>query len=232
VLVVALLVAATVVASVVGTLSLAQGSGPAPPHGAPAAPPELATPPAGPEADPTDAATDAAPTAAPTAEPPAPPTDARSVFQNEELRTLAAPFLAGSEVSCAGRAPAVGASETVSCDLGAGRTALFSRFTSPDVMRDQRRDVVAGRDAEPGTVLSVRWRYGARGEAIRDGIPPGQNARGEGVRVRFVDGQGVPRLYFDQDSCGCAGDIALTRPTGNDRADLEALREYWADPAG
>jgi hypothetical protein len=154
------------------------------------------------------------------------------VFQDEELRTLAAPFLAGSEVSCAARAPAAGASETVSCDLGDGRTALFSRFTSPDVMRDQRRGFVTGRDAEPGTVLSVRWRYGARGEATRAGIPPGQNARGEGVRVRFVDGEGLPRLYFDQDSCGCAGDIALTRPTGNDRADLEALRDYWADPAG
>jgi hypothetical protein len=232
VLVVALLVAGTVVASVVGTLSLARGAGPAPPLGSAAAPPELATPPAGPAADPTDSATDAAPTPAPTAEPPAPPSDPRSVFQDEELRTLAAPFLAGSEVSCAARAPAAGASETVSCDLGDGRTALFSRFTSPDVMRDQRRGFVTGRDAEPGTVLSVRWRYGARGEATRAGIPPGQNARGEGVRVRFVDGEGLPRLYFDQDSCGCAGDIALTRPTGNDRADLEALREYWADPAG
>src|SRR5688572_2245001 len=41
VLVVALLVAGTVVASVVGTLSLARGSGPAPPLGSAAAPPEL-----------------------------------------------------------------------------------------------------------------------------------------------------------------------------------------------
>jgi hypothetical protein len=49
--------------------------------------------------------------------------------------------------------------------------------------------------------------------------------------VRFVDREGVPRLYFDQDSSGCTGELALSRPTGNDLADLDALRSFWANPA-
>jgi hypothetical protein len=78
----------------------------------------------------------------------------------------------------------------------------------------------------------VRWRYVPGRPETRDGIPPGQTDRGEGVRVRYVDREGVPRLYFDQDSSGCTGVIALTRPTGNSRTDLEALRTYWNDPTG
>jgi hypothetical protein len=49
--------------------------------------------------------------------------------------------------------------------------------------------------------------------------------------VRFVGRDGVPRLYFDQDSSGCTGELTPARPTGNDRADLEELRTFWADPA-
>jgi hypothetical protein len=227
VLLVALLVAGTIVASVVGTLALSRGSGPAGPPPAPAAaPPEMPTPPTAT----ATASTEAAPTAAPTAAPPAPPADPRGVFQNPALRTLAEPFLAGPAVTCARREPPAGVTESVGCDLGAGRVAVFNRMASPDVMRDQRRGIVAGRQAQPGTVLSVRWRYVAGGPETRAGIPPGQQDRGEGVRVRYVDSAGLPRLYFDQDSSGCTGDIALTRPTGNERADLEALRTYWADP--
>lgn len=219
----ALLVAGTIVASVVGVVSLLGGSGTSGPT---AAPPEIATPPASPPPAPTEAA----PTAAPTAAAPAPPADPRGVFQDETLRAFAEPFLAGPAVSCEQRGPAPDTTESVACDLGGGRTAVFARMTTPDAMRDQRRLVVAGRQAQPGTVVSVRWRYVAGRTDTRAGIPAGQTDRGEGVRVRFVDREGVPRLYFDQDSTGCTGDFALTRPTGNDSADLETLRTYWADP--
>jgi hypothetical protein len=100
-----------------------------------------------------------------------------------------------------------------------------------EVMRDQRRGVVAGEGAQPGTVVSVRWRYAAGRADTHAGIPPGGTDRGEGVRVRFVDRDGVPRLYFDQDSSGCIGELTLARPTGNDRTDLEELRTFWADPS-
>jgi hypothetical protein len=229
VLLVALLVAGTIVSSVAGTLALSEGSGtPAPPLTPVAAPPEIATPP---DTAPATASTEAAPAAVPTTAPPTPPADARSVFQDPALRTLAEPFLAGSAVSCVPRNQDADVAERVSCDLGGGRTAVFSRFINPDVMRDQRRGIVAGQDARPGTVLSVRWRYVAGRPETRAGIPPGQNDRGEGVRVRFVDREGVPRLYFDQDSSGCTGDFSLARRTGNTRADLETLRRFWADPA-
>jgi hypothetical protein len=154
------------------------------------------------------------------------------VFQDPTLRTLAEPFLAGPSVSCTQRDPGADVTESVACDLGGGRTAVFNRMVSPDVMRHQRSGIVAGRGAQPGTVLSVRWRYVAGRPETRAAIPAGQKVRGEGVRVRFVDRAGVPRLYFDQDSSGCTGDLALTRPTGNDRADLESLRTFWSDPAG
>lgn len=223
VLLAALVVAGTIVASVAGTLSLTAGpaTGGSPP-GPLAAPPELATPPAAPPTDPTQAA----PTAAPTAARPAPP----AVFRDPALRTLAEPFLTGPATSCEQRDPGADAAESVACDLGDGRTAVFSRMVTPDAMRDQRAGILAGRDARADTVVSVRWRYVGDQPETRAGIPPPENDRGEGVRVRYVDREGVPRLYFDQDSSGCTGDIALTRPTGNNRADLDALRRYWSDP--
>jgi hypothetical protein len=152
------------------------------------------------------------------------------VFQNPELRTLAEPFLAGPAVSCEPRVPAPDEAETVVCDLGGGRTAVFSHMSTPEAMRDRRQDIVTGRQARTGTVVSVRWRYVGDRTDTRAGIPAGQRDRGEGVRVRYVDRDGVPRLYFDQDSTGCTGDLALTRPSGNERDDLEELRTFWADP--
>jgi hypothetical protein len=216
VLLVALLVAGTIVATVAGTLSLTRRSAATgPPTPAPATPTELAAPPAVPT----------------TAAPPAAPTDPRSAFRDPALRALAESFLAGPAVSCAQRPPATDEAESVACDLGEGRTAVFTRMVTPDVMREQRRGVVEGQEAEPGTVVSVRWRYVAGRPGTRAGVPDGQNDPGEGVRVRFVDREGVPRLYFDQDSSGCTGELALTRPTGNDLADLDALRSFWANPA-
>jgi hypothetical protein len=216
VLLVALLVAGTIVATVAGTLSLTRRStATGPPTPAPATPTELAAPPAVPT----------------TAAPPAAPTDPRSAFRDPALRALAESFLAGPAVSCAQRPPATDEAESVACDLGEGRTAVFTRMVTPDVMREQRRGVVEGQEAEPGTVVSVRWRYVAGRPGTRAGVPDGQNDPGEGVRVRFVDREGVPRLYFDQDSSGCTGELALTRPTGNDLADLDALRSFWANPA-
>jgi hypothetical protein len=211
-LLVALLVAGTIVATVAGTLSLTRRSeATGPPTPAPAAPTELAAPPA--------------PTSPPT------PADARGAFRDPALRALAESFLAGPAVSCEQRPPATDEAESVACDLGEGRAAVFTRMVTPDVMREQRRGVVEGQNAEPGTVLSVRWRYVAGRPGTRAGVPDGENDRGEGVRVRFVDREGVPRLYFDQDSSGCTGELTLTRPTGNDLADLDALRSYWANPA-
>lgn len=224
VLLAALLVAGTIVASVVGTLSLTAGSATGgTPLGPVVAPPGLATPPAAPPTDPTGAE----PTAAPTAERPAPP----AVFKDPDLRTLAEPFLTGPTTSCEQRDPAAGVAESVACDLGDGRTAVFSRMVTPDAMRDQRQAILAGQDARAGTVVSVRWRYVGDQPETRAGIPPPEKDRGEGVRVRFVDREGVPRLYFDQDSSGCTGDIALTRPSGNNSTDLDSLRKYWSDPA-
>jgi hypothetical protein len=211
-LLVALLVAGTIVATVAGTLSLTRRSeATGPPTPAPAAPTELAAPPA--------------PTSPPT------PADARGAFRDPALRALAESFLAGPAVSCEQRPPATDEAESVACDLGEGRAAVFTRMVTPDVMREQRRGVVEGQNAEPGTVVSVRWRYVAGRPGTRAGVPDGENDRGEGVRVRFVDREGVPRLYFDQDSSGCTGELTLTRPTGNDLADLDALRSYWANPA-
>lgn len=224
----ALLVTGTIIASVVGTLSLLRGPGtPGQPPAAAAAPPEIATPPVVPTTGPTETS----PTPAPTAAAPAPPADPRGVFQDQALRTLAEPFLTGP-ASCERREPGPGITESVACDLGGDRTAVFTRVATPEAMRQARRAIVAGRNARAGTVVSVRWRYVPGRPETRDGIPPGQTDRGEGVRVRYVDREGVPRLYFDQDSSGCTGVIALTRPTGNSRTDLEALRTYWNDPTG
>jgi hypothetical protein len=212
VLLVALLVAGTIVATVAGTLSLTRRSAATdPPTPAPAAPTELAAPPA--------------PTSPPT------PADPPGAFRDPALRALAESFLAGPAVSCAQRPPATDEAESVACDLGEGRAAVFTRMVTPDVMREQRRGVVAGQNAEPGTVVSARWRYVAGRPGTRAAVPDGQNDRGEGVRVRFVDREGVPRLYFDQDSSGCTGELTLTRPTGNDLADLDALRSFWSNPA-
>lgn len=223
----ALLVAGTIIASVVGTFSLMRDPGPAGSPSAPAAaPPDIATPPPTPATAPPEAA----PTPAPTAAAPAPPADPRVVFQDSALRTLAEPFLARPAVSCEPRSPAPDETESVACDLGGGRTAVFSRMTTPDAMRDRRQDIVTGRRAQTGTVVSVRWRYVAGGTDTRAGIPAGQTDRGEGVRARYVDREGVPRLYFDQDSTRCTGDLTMT-PTGNDRADLDELRDFWADPS-
>jgi hypothetical protein len=154
------------------------------------------------------------------------------VFQDPALRALAEPFLAGPAASCEPRAPAPDETETVACDLGGGHTGVFSRMATPDAMRDRRQDIVLGRQAQPGTVVvSVRWRYVAGGTDTRAGIPAGQTDRSEGVRARYVDPEGVPRLYFDQDATACTGDLTLAPPTGNDRADLEELRDFWADPS-
>jgi hypothetical protein len=222
----ALLVAGTILASVVGALSLLGALGAGGPAPA-AAPPSLALPPPPPSETPPNAP----PTPAPTAEAPPPPADPRGVFQDPALRALAEPFLAGPAVSCEQRAPDADVTERVACDLGGDRTAVFSRIRTVEVMRDQRRGIVAGEGAQPGTVVSVRWRYAAGGADTHAGIPAGRTDRGEGVRVRFVGRDGVPRLYFDQDSSGCTGELTLARPTGNDRADLEELRTFWADPA-
>lgn len=221
----ALLVAGTVVASVAGAYALQRGQGPA------GSPPAIATPPAAPPSH----SEQAAPVPAPTAQAPAPPSDPRAVFADPALRALAEPFLAGPGVSCQSRTPEDGETERVACELGAGRTAVFTR-TSPEEMRQRRQDLVAGRQARPGTVVSLRWRYDGSGTATRTGIPAGHEVRGEGVRVRYVDLEGRPRFRFDQDATGCAGDLALTRPTGDARADqeadLEELRLFWADPGG
>lgn len=201
----ALLVALTIGATVAGSLSLARS-----------APTDVAEPPTG---------------APPTAKPPVAPTDPRSVFRDPSLRALAESFLARPGVSCEQREPGVNVTESVACDFGRGRIGLFNRMLNADVIRDLRRGFVAGRLAEPGSVRSLRWRYVEGRPGTRTGIPEGQDDPGEGVRVRFVDPEGVPRLYFDQDSSGCTGYLALAEPTGDDNADLEALRSFWADPA-
>jgi hypothetical protein len=205
----ALLVTVTVVVAVLGTISLSGRSGTTGSPPAAPAPTEVAAPPTATQA----------------------PTDPRSVFRDPALRALAESFLAGPGVSCAQREPGTDAVESVACDLGQGRTGLFTRMRSAEAMREVRQDLLTGRTAEPGTVLSVRWRYADGRSGTRAGIPPSQGDRGEGVRARFVDLEGAPRLYFDQDSSGCSGELALTEPTGDDDADLEALRAFWESPA-
>lgn len=210
----AILVTITIAATVAGSLSLS-----GPPPSASVVPTEAAAPTTGPTTDATTAPVTA------TADP-------RGVFRDPALRALAEPFLAGPGVRCEQGEPAADVAERVTCDLGGGRTGVFARMLTPDVMREQRRGIVAGQRAGPGTVLSVRWRYAEGRPGTHTGIPAGLDDRGEGVRVRFIDREGVPRLYFDQDSSGCTGDIALTEPTGDDGADLEALRIFWEDPPG
>jgi hypothetical protein len=204
----ALLVGLTIGATVAGSLSLSERSSP------------IGSPPS-PTAAPTDES--APPTAA--------PADPRSVFRDPALRALAESFLARPGVSCEQREPGVNVTESVACDLGRGRIGLFNRMLTADVMRDLRRGFVEGRLAEQGSVRSLRWRYVDGRPGTRTGVPAGQDDPVEGVRVRFVDPEGVPRLYFDQDSSGCTGYLALAEPTGNDDADLETLRSFWADPA-
>ena len=217
-LLVALLVAGTIVATVAGTFALTRRSDATGPP----------TPPACSALLESRGTRDCGATTAP----PAAPTDPRSAFRDPALRALAESFLAGPAVSCAQRAPAADEAESVACDLGGGRTAVFTRMVTPDVAAraaPRRRRRPGGRTRHGACRCAGATSRAGRGPG--PGSRPGEDDRGEGVRVRFVDREGVPRLYFDQDSSGCTGDLALTRPTGNDRADLEALRIVLGEPA-
>jgi hypothetical protein len=200
----ALLVTATLVITVAAALSLS---------GRPASAPSPTAP----------DATAAAPTPA--------PADPRTVFRDPALRALAEPFLVDPAARCEQTEPIINVAESVMCELGRGRLGLFTKVLTADAMRGLRDGFLAGQLAEPGTVRSLRWRYVEGRPGARTGIPPDENDPGEGVRVRYVDNEGVPRLYFDQDSSACIGYLALAEPTGDDEADLEALRSYWANPA-
>jgi hypothetical protein len=175
------------------------------------------------------------PTEQPTGQPteqPTVPADPRAAFRDPGLLALAEPFLAAEPGAlCRPGEPQVNLQESVSCAFPSGHAALFSKLLSIDIMRDLRASFLEGPYAESDSIRSLRWKYVAGRPGVRTGIAPERADAGEGIRVRYVDEEGVPRLYFDQDSCACAGFIALVEPTGDDRADLDALRAYWADPA-
>jgi hypothetical protein len=159
-------------------------------------------------------------------------TDLDAEFRDPQLRAFAEPYLQGPIVACrAGTEPQVNVAESVTCDLGNGRIGMFSKMLGVEVMRDLRAGFLAGRQAAPGTVRSLPWRYVADRPGVRTGIPVTRNDPAEGIRVRYIEVTGAPRLYFDQESCACTGFFGLSQPSGNNRVDLDALRAYWADPA-
>jgi hypothetical protein len=73
----------------------------------------------------------------------------------------------------------------------------------------------------------LRWKFAAGRPGVKTGIPAGDPAQGEGVRVRYIDDSGYPRLYFDQESTASSGFIGTGVPT----RDLDDVRAFWADPA-
>ncbi|WP_214408085.1 hypothetical protein [Pseudonocardia lacus] len=155
------------------------------------------------------------------------PADPRDAFVDPGLLALAEPYLSGPGAVCVGEEPAVNQQESVTCDLGNGYAALFSRMLTVDLLHDLRGSFVEGPYAVPGTVRSLRWKYRADPPGTKTGIPADSPERGEGVRVRYIDANGmVPRLYFDQDSTASSGFIVAVDPD----ADLDDLRSFWAAP--
>jgi hypothetical protein len=168
------------------------------------------------------------PTAAPTTEPPA---DPLAVFQDPGMRALAEPFLRAPGSVCEPGSTGVNVQESVGCyNLAGGHAVLFTKFLNRDLMRDIRRGNLQGLLHQPGTTVSLRWKFVDPVAGTRIGIPPGSSEPGEGVRVRFIAEKGDPYLYFDQDSTAVVAMMTLSDRTGNPTVDLDELRSYWADP--
>jgi hypothetical protein len=153
--------------------------------------------------------------------------DPASVIQDPALRALAAPFLTGPDAYCEAGTPGINQRESVTCLLDDRRIGMFTAMLNADVMDDLRQTFLSGAVAEEGSVVSLRWRYTDSG---RIGIPAANPDRGEGTRVRYVDDQGDPRLYFDQEATAVNGFLALVEPSGDPTADLDELRAFWMDP--
>lgn len=153
--------------------------------------------------------------------------DPASVIQDPALRALAAPFLTGPAAYCERGVPGVNQRESVTCLLDDRRIGMFTAMLDADVMGDLRQTFLSGAVAEEGSVRSLRWRYSDTG---RIGIPAASPDEGEGTRVRYVDEQGDPRLYFDQEATAVNGFLALIEPSGDPTADLDELRAFWMDP--
>ncbi|WP_214408086.1 hypothetical protein [Pseudonocardia lacus] len=160
------------------------------------------------------------------------PENPRDAFADPDLLALAGPYIGGPGAVCVGGEPMINQRETVTCDLGNGYIALFSRLLTVELLHDLRGTFLQGPYAVPGSVRSLRWKYRADPPGAKTGIPADNPERGEGVRVRFLeqadDGSTIPRLYFDQDSTASNGVIASVDPD----ADLDDLRSYWAAPTG
>ncbi|MCO1655265.1 hypothetical protein [Pseudonocardia humida] len=157
------------------------------------------------------------------------PADPRDAFVDPGLLALAEPYIGGPGAVCLGEEPVVNQQESVSCDLGNGYAALFSRMLTVDLLHDLRRSFLEGPYAVPGSVRSLRWKYRAEPPGAKTGIPADSAERGEGVRVRYIDADGsIPRLYFDQDSTASSGFIVAVDPA----RDLDDLRSFWAAPPG
>lgn len=147
-------------------------------------------------------------------------------FSDVALRTLAEPYLLGPDPVCAPSALAAGERERVVCDLGNGWVGLFVRMVDVDALRALRDGFVQGNGAQPGSTSTARWDFVPGPPGAKDGLEISDPAQGQGVRVRFVDERGTPRLYFDQDATLALSFLASVDPA----RDGDALRDYWATP--
>jgi hypothetical protein len=154
------------------------------------------------------------------------PSDPRLAFSDLGLRTLAEPYLLGADPVCAPSALAADEQERVVCDLGNGWVGLFVRVTDADALYALRDGFERGTGALPGTTTATNWDFVAGG--VKDGLEISDPNPGQGVRVRYTDERGTPRLYFDQEATLALSFLANVDPA----RDGEALLAYWADPLG
>lgn len=152
--------------------------------------------------------------------------DPRLAFRDPGLLALAEPYLRTPGVSCVAESTVTNLQELVSCYLGGRWIGGFGKYLSVDRFRFIRAAQLEGALARPGTVRSLRWRYVSDRPGVKTGIPAGRGDLGEGVRIRLIAEDGVPFLYFDQDSTLSYGLLSSADPA----TDLDMLRAFWADP--
>ncbi|WP_214406053.1 hypothetical protein [Pseudonocardia lacus] len=212
---VAAAVAVLLVGGIVGYAALAPAVPAAPGIAAPTTAPSVAAPSATP-APPTPAT----PTGAPV------PADPRAAFTDPAVLALAEPYLVPG-TTCTAEEPDVNVREVVNCFIGDRYGMVFTRYLSADFMRQIRAGFLGGSGLAPGATRSLRWKFVDGRPGVKTGIRAGSSEQGEGVRIRSVSEDGLPLLWFDQDSTGIA--VMLS---GGEAVDLDGLRAFWADPTG
>lgn len=155
------------------------------------------------------------------------PDDPRQAFADPALLAFAEPYLVHPGTVCASTGqPHVDVRDAVSCDLGRGWTATFSSMRTPRLVLEVRQSYLRAEVTPmPGTVRSVRWKPVPGRPGVKAGIPPDEQERGEGTRIRYRDRTGSDELYFDEERTGMWATIVAA-----DRQPRDALRDFWADP--